>query len=385
MYIKRKIEKEVRQLAREFPIVAILGPRQSGKTTLAKYIFKKYKYVSLEDPDMRNLAIEDPRGFLFQYNKKVIIDEIQRAPELFSYLQTHTDELKETGSFVLTGSQNYLLMENISQSLAGRVGLATLLPFSAEEVTEYNSKLTLEELMFTGFYPRIYDQNIRPSSFYKSYLSTYIEKDIRLIKNIVDYDSFYKFIKIMAGRTGQVLNTLAISNECDISHNTVKEWLSVLETSYITYKLKPFYKNYNKRLIKNSKIYFYDTGFVCYLLGIKNIENLNTHYGKGNIFETFVVSDFIKNNFNKGESRDFYFWRDSQKKEIDLIVDDGINLKGIEIKSGRTVKDDFFKGLGYWNALSKNDPKNSYLIYAGESEHKRKNINIVNWKNTCKI
>ncbi len=385
MYIKRKIEKEVRQLAREFPIVAILGPRQSGKTTLAKYIFKKYKYVSLEDPDMRNLAIEDPRGFLFQYNKKVIIDEIQRAPELFSYLQTHTDELKETGSFVLTGSQNYLLMENISQSLAGRVGLATLLPFSAEEVTEYNSKLTLEELMFTGFYPRIYDQNIRPSSFYKSYLSTYIEKDIRLIKNIVDYDSFYKFIKIMAGRTGQVLNTLAISNECDISHNTVKEWLSVLETSYITYKLKPFYKNYNKRLIKNSKIYFYDTGFVCYLLGIKNIENLNTHYGKGNIFETFVVSDFIKNNFNKGESRDFYFWRDSQKKEIDLIIDDGINLKGIEIKSGRTVKDDFFKGLGYWNALSKNDPKNSYLIYAGESEHKRKNINIVNWKNTCKI
>ena len=385
MYIKRKIEKEVRQLAKEFPIVAILGPRQSGKTTLARHIFKKYKYVSLEDPDMRNSAIEDPRGFLFQYDKKVIIDEIQRAPELFSYLQTHTDELKETGLFILTGSQNYLLMENISQSLAGRVGLATLLPFSTEEIIKYNQELTLEELMFIGFYPRIYDQNIRPSSFYKSYLSTYIEKDIRLIKNIVDYDSFYKFIKIMAGRTGQVLNTLAISNECDISHNTVKEWLSVLETSYITYKLKPFYKNYNKRLIKNSKIYFYDTGLVCFLLGIKNIENLNTHYGKGNIFETFVISDFIKNNFNKGESNDFYFWRDSQKKEIDLIVDDGINLKGIEIKSGRTIKDDFFKGLNYWNTLSKNDPKNSYLIYAGESEHKRKNINIVNWKSIYKI
>ena len=385
MYIKRKIEKEVRQLAKEFPIVAILGPRQSGKTTLARHIFKEYKYVSLEDPDMRNSAIEDPRGFLFQYDKKVIIDEIQRAPELFSYLQTHTDELKETGLFILTGSQNYLLMENISQSLAGRVGLATLLPFSTEEIIKYNQELTLEELMFIGFYPRIYDQNIRPSSFYKSYLSTYIEKDIRLIKNIVDYDSFYKFIKIMAGRTGQVLNTLAISNECDISHNTVKEWLSVLETSYITYKLKPFYKNYNKRLIKNSKIYFYDTGLVCFLLGIKNIENLNTHYGKGNIFETFVISDFIKNNFNKGESNDFYFWRDSQKKEIDLIVDDGINLKGIEIKSGRTIKDDFFKGLNYWNTLSKNDPKNSYLIYAGESEHKRKNINIMNWSNICKI
>ena len=385
MYIKRKIEKEIRQLAKEFPIVAILGPRQSGKTTLAKYIFKKYKYVSLEDPDMRSLAIEDPRGFLFQYDKKVIIDEIQRVPELFSYLQTHTAELKETGSFILTGSQNYLLMENISQSLAGRVGLATLLPFSTKEVIEHNPKLTLEELMFTGFYPRIYDQNIRPSSFYKSYLSTYIEKDIRLIKNIVDYDSFYKFIKIMAGRTGQVLNTLAISNECDISHNTVKEWLSVLETSYITYKLKPFYKNYNKRLIKNSKIYFYDTGLVCYLLGIKNIENLNTHYSKGNIFETFIVSDFIKNNFNKGESSDFYFWRDSQKNEIDLIIDSNGNLNGIEIKSGRTIKDDFFKGLGYWNALSKNNPKNSYLIYAGESEHKRKNINIVNWKSIYKI
>jgi len=385
MYIKRKIEKEIRKLASEFPIVAILGPRQSGKTTLAKHIFKKYKYVSLEDPDMRNLAIEDPRGFLFQYDKKVIIDEIQRVPELFSYLQTHTDELKKTGSFVLTGSQNYLLMESISQSLAGRVGLATLLPFSTEEIIKHNPKLTLEELMFTGFYPRIYDQNIRPSSFYKSYLSTYIEKDIRLIKNIIDYDSFYKFIKIMAGRTGQVLNTLAISNECDISHNTVKEWLSILETSYITYKLKPFYKNYNKRLIKNSKIYFYDTGLVCYLLGIKNIENLNTHYGKGSIFENFIVSDFVKNNFNKGKSMDFYFWRDSQKNEVDLIIDNGANLKSIEIKSGRTIKDNFFKGLGYWSALSKKDSKNSYLIYSGESEHKRKNINIMNWKNIHKI
>jgi len=385
MYIKRKIEKEIRQLSKEFPIVAILGPRQSGKTTLAKHIFKKYKYVSLEDPDMRSLAIEDPRGFLFQYDKKVIIDEIQRVPELFSYLQTHTDELKETGLFILTGSQNYLLMENISQSLAGRVGLATLLPFSIEEVMKYNPKLTLEELMLTGFYPRIYDQGIRSLSFYKSYLSTYIEKDIRFIKNIVDYDSFYKFIKIMAGRTGQILNTLAISNECDISHNTVKEWLSVLETSYITYKLKPFYKNYNKRLIKNAKIYFYDTGLVCYLLGIKNIENLNTHYSKGSIFETFVVSDFIKNNFNKGKICDFYFWRDSQKKEIDLIINNGVDLKSVEIKSGRTIKDDFFKGLNYWNSLSKNNPKNSYIIYAGESEHKRKDINIVNWKNISNI
>ncbi|MEA2065005.1 MAG: ATP-binding protein [Patescibacteria group bacterium] len=385
MYIKRKIEKEIRQLSKEFPIIAILGPRQSGKTTLAKRIFKKYKYVSLEDPDMRNLALEDPRGFLSQYNQKVIIDEIQRSPELFSYLQTHTDKLKDTGSFVITGSQNYLLMENISQSLAGRIGLTTLLPLSIEEIIKDNSKLTLEELMLTGFYPRIYDQNIRPQNFYKAYVNTYIEKDIRLIKNIVDYDSFYKFIKIIAGRTGQILNTLAISNECDISHNTVKEWLNVLETSYITYKLKPFYKNYNKRIIKNSKIYFYDTGLVCYLLGIKNIENLNTHYNKGNIFETFVISDFIKNNFNKGEVRDFYFWRDSQKKEIDLIIDDGTNLKIAEIKSSRTIRDNFFQGLDYWNSLSKNNPKNSYLIYAGESEHRKKDINIMNWRNVCKI
>ncbi len=385
MYIPRKIEKEVKKLSKEFPIVAIFGPRQSGKTTISKHIFKKYKYVSLEDPDIRSLAIDDPRGFLSQYSNKVILDEIQRAPELFSYLQTHTDKLDRAGSYILTGSQNYLLLENISQSLAGRVGIATLLPLSIEEILKYNKEILLENLMFSGFYPGIFNQNIRPSSFYKSYLSTYIEKDIRMIKNIVNYDSFHKFIKIMAGRTGQVLNTLAISDECDISHNTVKEWLNVLETSYITYKLQPFHKNYKKRLIKSPKIYFYDTGLVCYLLGIKNIENLNTHYLKGNIFETFIISDLIKNNFNKGEIRDFYFWRDSHKKEIDLIIDDGTEFKAIEIKSGRTIRSDFFKGLNYWDVISKDDPKKLYLAYSGNINLKKNNIDIVNWKNMRNI
>jgi len=385
MFIPRKIEKEIRILSKEFPIVAIMGPRQSGKTTLSKHIFKNYKYVSLEDPDIRNLAIDDPRGFLTQYDNKVIFDEIQRAPELFSYLQTHSDELKQNGSFVITGSHNYLLMEKISQSLAGRVGIVTLLPFSIEEIIKYNKNIELEELIYKGFYPRIYDQNIRPISFYKTYLSTYIEKDARMIKNITDYDTFYKFIRIMAGRSGQILNTVTISDECGISHNTVKDWVSVLETSYIIFKLHPFYKNYKKRLIKSPKIYFYDTGLACYLLGIKNIENLNTHYLKGNIFETFIVSDFIKNNFNKGEDKNFYFWRDSHKKEIDLLIENGAIIKAIEIKSGRTIKNSFFDGLKYWNDLSKNNPENSYLIYSGDANYQKHLINIISWKKIFKI
>lgn len=383
--IPRKLERELKILAKEFPVVALLGPRQSGKTTLSKAIFNKYKYVSLEDPDIRSIAIEDPRGFLRQYDKYVIIDEIQRAPELLSYLQSHVDNLNKEGLYIITGSQNYLLMEKVSQSLAGRIGISVLLPFSIEELSNYNIDLQLEKLVFTGGYPRIYDKKIRPSAFYKSYLNTYIERDVRLLKNIVDYDLFIKFLKVLSGRTGQVLNTLAISEDCGISHNTVKEWISILVTSYIIYKLQPYYKNYKKRLIKNPKIYFYDTGLVCYLLGLKNIDNLNTHYLKGNIFETFIISELVKYNYNRGESYNFYYWRDNHRKEIDLLLEEGLTLKSIEIKSGDTIQDSFFKGLKYWNKLSCNDPENSYLIYSGDNNLVRDSINILGWKDLIKV
>ncbi len=382
--IKRNIEREIRTLYREFPIVAILGPRQSGKTTLSRILFPEFKYISLEDIDNREFAKEDPRGFLSKYNYKVIFDEIQRVPHLISYLQSHVDNENKKGQFIITGSHNFLLMEQISQSLAGRVGISKLLPFSADELLKI-SDLPIEEILFSGSYPGIYDKNIRPSTFYKNYISTYIEKDVRLLKNIEKRDLFIKFIKILAGRTGQILNTTAISEDCGISHNTVKEWISVLETSYIIHKLLPFHKNYNKRLIKNPKIYFTDTGLICNLIGIKSWEELDLHYLKGNIFETFIINEFLKESYNSGEIYDIYFWRDNHRKEIDLIIEYGLNICGVEIKSGKTVQKNFFDGLNYWIKLTKSEPGNTFLIYGGEENYTFNKINVKGWNSAKDI
>ena len=377
--IKRHIEKEIKLLFKEFPIVAILGPRQSGKTTLTKLLFSNFTYISLEDLDHRNFAQDDPRGFLEKYNNHVIFDEIQRVPDLISYLQTLVDQNNKTGQFIITGSHNFLLMEQISQSLAGRVGIAKLLPFSYHEIrNKYDSDI--ETLLFKGCYPRIYDQNIRPESFYKNYISTYIEKDLRQLKNINKLDSFIKFMRILAGRTGQILNTNTISEECGITHNTVSDWVSILETSYLIYKLKPFHKNYNKRIIKSPKIYFTDTGLACNLLGIRDKEELDYHYLKGNIFETFIIGEILKENFNLGEKKELYFWRDNHQREMDLILSSGNSHYGIEIKSGKTFQEKFFDGLKYWKELSDSPDKNLFLIYGGNESYKRNNINVVGWK-----
>jgi len=385
MFINREISKEIKILNQEFPIIAVLGPRQSGKTMLVKNIFPKYKYISLEDLDIRKIAQQDPRGFLKKYNNQIIIDEAQRVPELFSYLQTHLDNLGQKANFVITGSHNYLLMEKISQSLAGRIGLTTLLPLSINEIKKFNTKLELNDFLFQGSYPRIYDQKIRPTIFYQSYVSTYIERDVRLLKNITNHDAFLKFLKIMAGRTGQILNTLAIADECDLSHNTVKEWISVLETSYLIFKLQPFYKNYRKRLIKNPKIYFYDTGLVCYLLSIRDKKSLDNFYLKGNIFETFIISEILKNNYNQGELANFYFWQDSRKKEVDLLIEKNNIIKSIEIKLGQTIRDDFFKNLNYWQNLTNNQKQNSYVVYGGKENLIKNYINIIKWDSLFKI
>ncbi|MFZ7133672.1 MAG: ATP-binding protein [Eubacteriales bacterium] len=376
--IDREIEKEIKLLKKEFPIIAILGPRQSGKTTLSKKAFPNYEYISLEDIDHREFAQNDPRGFLSRYSSEIIFDEIQRVPELMSYLQTYADNQKANGKIIITGSHNFLLMEQISQSLAGRVGITKLLPFSFNEIKSKSTKLN--DLLYTGMFPRIYDQDIRPETFYKNYIATYVEKDIRQIKRVTNLDNFIKFIRILAGRTGQELNLSAVSEECGISHNTVKEWVSVLEASFLIYRIPPYHRNYNKRIVKNPKVYFTDTGLVCSLLGIRNKADIDYHFLKGNIFETFVVTEFIKYNFNFGEKLHYYFWRDNHQKELDLIIDIGNKHFGVEIKSSETIHEKYFDGLKYWTKLSKSSPSNMFLIYGGEQNAVRNDMNVVSWQ-----
>ena len=296
-----------------------------------------------------------------------------------SYLQSHVDKLKKNGKIVITGSHNFLLMEQISQSLAGRVGITKLLPFSYKELSK--TEKDINEIIFKGSYPRIYDQGIRPEVFYKNYISTYIEKDIRQIKQITKIDDFLKFIKILAGRTGQELNTNSISDECGVTHNTIKEWISVLEASFIVYRLKPFHKNYNKRIVKNPKIYFTDTGLVCSLLGIRKKEEIDFHFLKGSLFETYIVNEFIKYNFNFGEKYEIYFWRDNHKKEIDIIMDLGFKQKAFEIKSGKTVQEKYFDTLKYWQSLTEIELEDLYLIYGGEENYRRNGMNVLSWNN----
>ena len=379
-YIKREIEAEIKTLAKEFPIVVLLGPRQSGKTTLAKHLFPKYKYVSLEDLDSRELAKNDPRQFLRIFSEKVIIDEIQRAPELFSYLQTHSDNLAKTGQFIITGSQNYLLMKNISQSLAGRVGIATLLPFSFKEL---DKKVAIDRLLYQGFYPRLHSQKIRPHQFYKTYIDTYLERDIRNLVNIKQYDVFKKFLIALAGRSGQILNKSSLVAECQISRETVTEWLNILEISYVIFKMPSFHKNYKKQIVKSSKIFFYDTGLVSYLLGIKSVDQLRGHYLKGSLFETMVVGEFFKNSYNFGKGYNFYYWRDKKGHELDLVFEQGAVKYGVEIKSGQTIRNNFFKNIQYWRDLDKNNK--GILVFDGNFTGKMQETKIINWKNVGKV
>lgn len=378
--ITRQLREEILILAKEFPTVVILGPRQSGKTTLAKDIFKDYKYFSFEDSNIREIVNDDPKGFLVKNNKKIIIDEVQRIPDLFSYIQTHVDSSKNNNNLILTGSHNYLMMESVTQSLAGRIGISTLFPLSLEELPLKYQK-DLNKIIYTGFYPRIFDENIRPNSFYRTYLNTYLERDIRLLKNIVDYDSFKRFLKLVAGRAGQVLNIQKLAEDADINLKTAKNWLSILETSYIIYKLQPYHNNYNKRIIKNPKLYFYDTGLLCHLLGLLKPEELDLHYLRGNIFENFIISDLIKANYNYSSFNNFYFWKDSNNNEIDLIIESANEIKAIEIKSSQTAKKDFLKNLKYFKDLPiKNKKVETFLLYGGDQEFTQNDIKIIGWK-----
>lgn len=364
--ITRGLEKQLIDAVEQYPVVFVTGPRQSGKSTLLKYLFSDYQYVSLEDLDNREFARNDPRSFLATYNSKTIIDEAQHVPSLFSYIQTKVDSAGETGIYILSGSQNFLLMQSITQSLAGRVAVFKLLPFSHKELANAGIVQSVEKEIYRGGYPRLYDKSIAVNRYYENYIQTYVERDVRQIKNIGDLSLFVKFIKLCAGRIGQLMNYSSLANDCGIAVSTAQSWISLLEASYIAFLLPPDYVNFSKRLIKSPKLYFYDTGLACALLEIKTEKQLNEHYLRGGLFENLVILEKIKALFNNGEKSNVSFWRDSKGNEVDLIETDGERKKAIEIKSGKTFSADYFKGLRKWQELSQTPPDDSCVVYAGD-------------------
>ncbi|MCM1452770.1 MAG: ATP-binding protein [Clostridium sp.] len=365
--IERDIAPKIKHLSGKFPVVTITGPRQSGKSTLLKHLFPEYKYVSLENPDMRAFAAEDPNGFIKTFDNHAIIDEAERVPSLFSYLQTHIDDVNETGMYMLAGSRNFHLMAAIDQSLAGRTAIMKLLPFSRHELHVAGAlPSAVNEQIFKGYYPRIYDKDIAPADYYPSYIATYVERDVRAMLNIGDLGRFTRFVRLCAGRIGQLLNKANLATEAGVSIPTVESWLSVLEASYILYRLEPNFNNYNKRIVKTPKLYFYDTGLACSLLGISSVEQLDTHFLRGGLFENMVINQFVKNGLNNGVNPDLTFWRDSTGLEVDLVETKGLEQYGYEIKSGSTFAPAFFDGLKKWGELSQTPESRRSVIYAGD-------------------
>lgn len=378
--ITRKSTEILNQLAQTFKVVAVTGPRQSGKTTLVKAFFDKKPYVSLENPDELAHATNDPRGFLSQFPDGAVLDEVQRTPQLFSYLQQIVDEDSRKALFVLSGSNNFLLQQSITQSLAGRVGYLELLPFCLQEMQETPCKnFSTNESIFYGSYPAVIYQKLSPRLWFQSYIRTYIERDVRQLKNINDLALFQKFLYICAGRVGQEINFSKLGNEIGIDHKTAAAWLGILEASYIVYFLQPYYKNFNKRIIKAPKLYFYDTGLAANLLGIRQADDLQYHSYRGSLFENLVITELLKNRYNMGEKSNLYYFKDSIGNEIDVIVDEGQKLKAIEIKSGATLAGDYFKNLHYWQKLT--NQTDGGVLYDGiKNESKHGEFYAWNWK-----
>ena len=366
--INRTLQTALEHLVARYPIITLTGPRQSGKSTLLKHAFPEYRYISLEDLDMREFAANDPRGFLNSFPRQVILDEAQRVPSLFSYIQTHVDEADEVGMYLLAGSHNFLLMENVNQSLAGRTAILKLLPFSRREMLDGGIlPKTVNEQIYYGAYPRLYDKGLHPDEFYPYYIQTYVERDVRQLKNIGNLSRFTRFIKLCAGRIGQLLNLSSLAVECGISVPTASSWLSVLEASYICYLLRPDWNNFSKRLVKSPKLYFYDTGLACSLLDIKSPEQLDLHFSRGALFENMVINEFVKKAWNKGRETDLRFWRDNQGNEVDLLVYEGDKPLAFEIKSSGTFQPSFFKGLTKWADITGVDTNRLHVIYGGDN------------------
>jgi uncharacterized protein len=366
--IARQIAQKILALAQKFPVVTITGPWQSGKSPLVKALFAEKPYVSFEDPDVRLLAQTDPRAFLSNFPEGAIFDEIQRVPDLFSYIQSIVDAHNIPGMFIFSGSQNFLLMESVSQSLAGRVAILKLLPFSLQERRKFRSATeSVDELLWTGAYPRLFDQHILPTDFYPNYVQTYLERDVKTLRNIGDLSTFTRFLKLCAGRIGTVLNYSSLASDCAVSVNTIKAWVSVLEASYVVYLLPPYYRNFNKRLIKSPKVYFYDTGLACSLLNIQSPNQLNTHYLRGNLFENWAISEILKHFFNQGQLPPCYYWQDQSGKEIDFLLEMPQSLKVLEVNAGMGFTNEYFKNLTYFEKIAeKTLPLQKYVLYTGE-------------------
>lgn len=382
--IQRTAKERLLYLSETFRSVAVTGPRQSGKTTLCRAVFPDKPYVSLENPDVLEFATADPKGFLAQFNKKdgAVLDEIQKAPHLFSYLQQILDESKSKGLFILTGSNNFLLQENITQSLSGRIAYLQLLPLSLEELKEVrqvHNRYTWH--IFHGGYPEVISEKIKPTDWYPNYISTYIERDVRQIKNINNLSLFTKFLRMCAGRTGQILNMTSLSNDCGIDQKTVASWLGILQGSYVIFLLKPYHNSFNKRITKTPQLYFYDTGVASSLMGIKSDDEIAIHAAKGALFENLIISELIKNKWNVGENDELYYWRDKTGNEVDIITENAGKIAAIELKAGETISSDFFKGLNFLSKL--NAPLSEQkVVYGGNQIQKRSNGIIVKpWNN----
>ncbi|ASX28015.1 AAA family ATPase [Rickettsia sp. MEAM1 (Bemisia tabaci)] len=377
---QRFIQGVLEKFSKFYPVLGITGPRQSGKTTLAKILFPHLPYVSLENLDTRIQAQQDLRSFLANYQNGAIFDEVQHVPELLSYLQGVVDESSQKGRYVITGSQNFSLSHHISQSLSGRIGMVTLLPLSLSELKEAENPLAS---IFKGGYPLLHNLNMHPLDFYPSYIQTYIERDVRQLKNIENFNRFQTFLKLCAGRIGQIVNFSSLALDCGISHTTARQWLGILEASYIIFFLQPFYKNFNKRLIKMPKLYFYDTGIACTLLGLEKEQQLETHYLKGALYENLVILELLKGRLNLGLPANFYFWKDKSGHEIDFVAEWGGTIKAVEIKFNSTFQPDYIKNLNYFYKLDPNIE--SYLVYNGIQESKFLNTSLIPLKQIDKI
>ncbi|WP_396429258.1 ATP-binding protein [Limnohabitans sp.] len=382
--IRRNIEPLFRQLAGQYPIVTLVGPRQSGKTTLARMVFPGKPYVTLEDPDMRRFAMEDPRSFLATYQEGAVIDEIQRAPELPSYLQSMVDAQPVAGRFILTGSQQFELMTQVSQSLAGRTALLRLLPLTLAERAlmrpiQTQDPLALPTCLLSGFYPRVHDQNLQASQAMGDYFATYVERDLRQLAAVQDLRLFERFVRLCAGRTGQLLNLNNLANDAGISQPTARAWLDLLQTSFIVHVLPPWFVNSGKRLIKSPKLYFVDTGLACWLLGLRTPEQVQRDPLWGALFENFVVMEALKDRFNQGENSPLYFYRDSEGNEVDLLMPIGRQLHAIEIKAGATVNPDYFKGLKRFDAHHPGTLRSGCVVFGGAPSQARSPWPVHSW------
>lgn len=398
-WIPRHLAAVLRTAAAEFPVISVTGPRQSGKTTLLRRHFPDYAFVSLEDPQERAEALEDPRGFLARFPGPLILDEAQHAPDLFSYIHLAVDDDPSLGRFVLSGSQNFLLMRNITQSLAGRVRVTHLMPFSRAELARSPIRSTAEfvsgrtdapadeihaerwtEEAVRGFYPPIHDRGATPANWLSSHFQTYLDRDVRDLTQVGDLETFARFVRLTAGRVGGLLDLTALGDDCGVRHDTVRRWLGVLETGFVVFRLYPYHRNFRKRLTKRPKIYFTDTGLLCWLLGIRSADTLRDHPLRGAVFENFVIAEVLKNEYHTGEVPRLHFFRDHRGNEVDLIVETDGATHAVEIKSGQTATTDMLRGLRYWASLTGEDSPR-LLVYGGSADAIRSGIPVRSWRN----